>query len=598
MAVATIVTEQRRLADQQAVVARFGTRALSGEPPMQLIRDAVTEIVATLGVDIAGIAIDDGHPVGLPMAASYGLPDEGLETLRIPRGPQSFTGFVLDSAEPVAVPDVRTDARFSVFKGLRSTTRSAAGVRMETGAQVYGTITVASHRYRRFSEEDLNFLGSVANVLAAALDADRSARDLRRAALHDPLTGLPNRVLLDDRLQLALTLAARSHTRVGVLVCDLDRFKVVNDTLGHTAGDQVLVEVATRMREAVRDGDTVSRMGGDEFVVVCPDVTTEREVTAVADRIVACLQAPFAVGQSVAHTGVSIGIAMSQPFLRETSDHLIRDADIAAYRAKNRGRGRYEIFDSHLRAQAIVRLGLEADLHQAVRRREFRLLYQPIRAAGDGRMLGVEALLRWRHPERGTLGPADFLDIAEESGLIVPIGAWVLEEALRQTARWTASGGWHGRWTAVNLSTRQTLRANGLDPSTLHLEVTESMLADDPGAITALDHLHAKGVHIAIDDFGTGYSSLGYLRRIPVDTIKIDRSFIANIDRSEQDATIVTAIIAMAHALDLEVTAEGVERREQLDVLSRLGCDAVQGYYLARPLAAADICGELIGAST
>jgi EAL domain-containing protein (putative c-di-GMP-specific phosphodiesterase class I) len=192
----------------------------------------------------------------------------------------------------------------------------------------------------------------------------------------------------------------------------------------------------------------------------------------------------------------------------------------------------------------------------------------------------------------------------------VPIGAWVLEEALRQTARWTASGGWHGRWTAVNLSTRQladsrlaahaleTLRANGLDPSTLHLEVTESMLADDPGAITALDHLHAKGVHIAIDDFGTGYSSLGYLRRIPVDTIKIDRSFIANIDRSEQDATIVTAIIAMAHALDLEVTAEGVERREQLDVLSRLGCDAVQGYYLARPLAAADICGELIGAST
>jgi diguanylate cyclase (GGDEF)-like protein len=395
-----------------------------------------------------------------------------------------------------------------------------------------------------------------------------------------------------------------------VLVCDLDRFKVVNDTLGHTAGDQVLVEVATRMREAVRDGDTVSRMGGDEFVVVCPDVTTEREVTAVADRIVACLQAPFAVGQSVAHTGVSIGIAMSQPFLRETSDHLIRDADIAAYRAKNRGRGRYEIFDSHLRAQAIVRLGLEADLHQAVRRREFRLLYQPIRAAGDGRMLGVEALLRWRHPERGTLGPADFLDIAEESGLIVPIGAWVLEEALRQTARWTASGGWHGRWTAVNLSTRQladsrlaahaleTLRANGLDPSTLHLEVTESMLADDPGAITALDHLHAKGVHIAIDDFGTGYSSLGYLRRIPVDTIKIDRSFIANIDRSEQDATIVTAIIAMAHALDLEVTAEGVERREQLDVLSRLGCDAVQGYYLARPLAAADICGELIGAST
>jgi EAL domain-containing protein (putative c-di-GMP-specific phosphodiesterase class I) len=351
-------------------------------------------------------------------------------------------------------------------------------------------------------------------------------------------------------------------------------------------------------------------MGGDEFVVVCPDVASEREVTAVADRLVACLQAPFAVGQSVAHTGVSIGIAMSQPFLRETSDHLIRDADIAAYRAKGRGRGRYEIFDSHLRAQAIVRLGLESDLHQALRRREFRLLYQPIRSTTDGRMLGVEALLRWRHPERGTLGPAEFLDIAEESGLIVPIGAWVLEEALRQTARWTASGDWRGRWTAVNLSTRQladprlathalaTLAANGLDPSTLHLEVTESMLADDPGAISALDRLHTQGVRIAIDDFGTGYSSLAYLRRIPVDTIKIDRSFIANIDRSEQDETIVTAIIAMAHALDLDVTAEGVERREQLDTLERLGCDAVQGYYLARPLAAEDICHEVLASAS
>jgi diguanylate cyclase (GGDEF)-like protein/PAS domain S-box-containing protein len=609
MAVATLVTEQRRLADQQAAVARFGTRALSGEAPMQLIRDAVTEIVATLGVDAAGITIDDGHPEGLPMAASHGLPDEGLAAVRIPRGPQSFTGFVLNSPEPVSVPDVAADRRFTMFKAMRGKARSVAGVRLESGAQVYGTITVGSHRYRRFSEEDLNFLGSVANVLAAALDADRSARDLRRAALHDPLTGLPNRVLLDDRLQLALALAARAHTRVGVLVCDLDRFKVVNDTLGHTAGDVVLIEVAKRMGEAVRPGDTVSRMGGDEFVVVCPDVTTERELTLVADRIVACLRAPFAVGQAMAHTGVSIGIALSQPYLRETSDHLIRDADIAAYRAKGRGRGRYEIFDTHLRAQAIVRLGLEADLHQAVRRREFRLLYQPIRSTTDGRMLGVEALLRWRHPERGTLAPADFLDIAEESGLIVPIGGWVLEEALRQTARWTAAGDWRDRWTAVNLSTRQladtrlathaleALSANGLHPSTLHLEVTESMLADDPGAISALDRLHSHGVRIAIDDFGTGYSSLAYLRRIPVDTIKIDRSFIANIDRSGQDATIVTAIIAMAHALDLDVTAEGVERREQLDVLERLGCDAVQGYFLARPLAAEDICHEVPTAS-
>jgi diguanylate cyclase (GGDEF)-like protein len=483
-------------------------------------------------------------------------------------------------------------------------------VRMESGAHVYGAITVGSNRDRHFNDDDLHFLASLANVTAAALDADRSARDLRRAALHDPLTGLPNRVLLDDRLQLALALAARSHTRVGVLVCDLDRFKVVNDTLGHSAGDLVLIEAAQRMTEAVRSGDTVSRMGGDEFVVVCPDVSSEREVTAVADRLTACLRTPFAVGQAIAYTGVSIGIAMSQPFLRETPDDLVRDADIAAYRAKRRGRGRYEIFDSHLRAQATVRLSLEADLHEAVRQREFRLLYQPIRATDDGRLQGVEALLRWRHPERGTLCPADFLDIAEESGLIVPIGTWVLEEALHQTARWAAAGLWRGRWTAVNLSTRQladprlashaidTLHRNGLDPSALHLEVTESVLADDdPGAITALEQLNAHGVRIAIDDFGTGYSSLAYLRRIPVDTIKIDRSFIANIDRSGQDATIVTAIIAMAHALDLDVIAEGVERPEQRDVLRRLGCDAMQGFLLARPLNPLDIEHEVLRAA-
>ena len=609
MAVATLVTEQRRLADQQAVVARFGTRALSGESPMPLIRDAVAEIVATLGVDIAGIAIDDGHPEGLPMAASHGLPNEGTETVRIPRGPQSFTGFVLDSPEPVSVADVEADTRFTVFRGVQGAARSAAGVRLESGAQVYGTITVASHRYRQFSEEDLNFLGSVANVLAAALDADRSARDLRRAALHDPLTGLPNRVLLDDRLQLALALAARAHTRVGVARL---RPRPLQGRQRHPRPHR-------RRPRAHRGGQANARSGADRRHRQ-PDGRRR-----VRRRVPRRHQRTGADRGGRPDRGLPPGSLRRRPgdgSHRREHRHRhvpavppgdvrppIRDADIAAYRAKGRGRGRYEIFDTHLRAQAIVRLGLEADLHQAVRRREFRLLYQPIRSTADGRMLGVEALLRWRHPERGTLGPADFLDLAEESGLIVPIGAWVLEEALRQTARWTASGDWTGRWTAVNLSTRQladarlathaleTLSANGLDPSTLHLEVTESMLADDPGAISALDRLHSEGVRIAIDDFGTGYSSLAYLRRIPVDTIKIDRSFIANIDRSGQDATIVTAIIAMAHALDLDVTAEGVERKEQLDVLERLGCDAVQGYFLARPTAAEDICREVLATS-
>jgi diguanylate cyclase (GGDEF)-like protein/PAS domain S-box-containing protein len=427
--------------------------------------------------------------------------------------------------------------------------------------------------------------------------------DIRYQALHDSLTGLPNRTQVLDHLEQARTLSGK---RVAVLLLDLDRFKLVNDSFGHAAGDALLVEIAPRLREALRPGDIIGRLGGDEFVVLLEDVAEEQVAVDVAERIVAALRRPFLLEGIEHFVTVSIGIALAGGE-RTVAGALIRDADAALYRAKDRGRGRYEVFDRAMRIRTLERLSLENDLRRALEGEQLRVHYQPLVALRDRTIVGLEALVQWEHPKRGLVGPLEFIPVAEESGLIGPIGEWVLHEACRQACEWhAASPDAAPLAVAVNLSVRQitqrdlsgmvarTLRDTGLGPQSLCLEITESVILDDSDAANqALRALLALGVRMVLDDFGTGYSSLGYLTRLPIDGLKIDRSFVKRLGVSERSTAIVTAIVRMAAALSMEVTAEGVETARQIEELQRLGCHYAQGFHFAHPLPAAEIAEVL-----
>ncbi|WP_334141201.1 PAS domain S-box protein [Rhabdothermincola sp.] len=419
---------------------------------------------------------------------------------------------------------------------------------------------------------------------------------LTHQATHDPLTGLPNRTLLLDRLTMALARARRHHRRLVVLFLDLDHFKVVNDSLGHGLGDQLLVAISERLQATVRPGDTIARFGGDEFVVLCEDLVDRKDAIAIAERLISALDGPFSTDDNEVFVGVSIGLAFPE---EPTADPetLIRDADAAMYQAKQRGRGRWVVFDSTMRAHAIDRLDIESALRRALERRELRVFYQPVVCLASGTISGVEALVRWEHPERGMLSPGEFIGVAEETGLIVPIGAWVLEQACRQVQRWRAQTPSLERLgVSVNLSGRQlghpevvdevatVLTSTGIDPALVEIEITESVLMDDVEmSHETLGRLKQLGVKLAVDDFGTGYSSLSYLRRFPVDLLKVDRSFVHGLGRDPGDSAIVTAIITLAHTLGLQAVAEGVETADQLAELRQLGCDRAQGFHIARP---------------
>ncbi len=433
-------------------------------------------------------------------------------------------------------------------------------------------------------------------------------RRLAHQATHDPLTGLPNRALLLDRLGMALARARRHHRRTAVLFADLDHFKVVNDSLGHSLGDRLLVEVAERLTEALRPQDTVARFGGDEFVVLCEDLHDQHDAAAIAERIIDAISGPFGFAETEVYIGASIGIAFPDDVDVEP-ETFIRDADAAMYQAKERGRGRWVVFDNAMRANAVDRLDIENALRRSIERRELRVHYQPVVSIATGHIVGVEALLRWEHPERGLLLPGEFIGIAEETGLIVPIGAWVLEQACRQVHRWEASLPDRPKLSvAVNLSGRQlshpglvddvaaVIGATGVDPGQVELEITESVLMDDVEmSADTLGRLKQLGVRLSVDDFGTGYSSLSYLRRFPVDLLKVDRSFVDGLGSDPSDSAIVEAIITLAHTLGLEAVAEGVETEAQLAELRLRSCDLAQGYLLARPAAGDLIAETLVG---
>jgi diguanylate cyclase (GGDEF)-like protein/PAS domain S-box-containing protein len=427
-------------------------------------------------------------------------------------------------------------------------------------------------------------------------------------AQHDSLTDLPNRLMLNDRLAQAIALGRRHRHKLALLYLDVDRFKHINDSLGHAVGDRLLQSVAQRVLSCVRSSDAVSRQGGDEFVILLSEVTHAQDAAVSAEKILLALRAPHRIDEHDLHITGSIGI-VTYPDDGTDSETLLKNADFAMYHAKDSGRDTYQFFKLDMNARAMERQSLERDLRHAIERQELALHYQPKINLETGAIIGVEALLRWRHPQRGLVPPAQFIPIAEECGLIVPIGRWVLREACRQTRAWQQAGLAPTR-IAINISAvelrardfvagvRATLRESGLESHYLELELTETFLLQDPNSTaTVLEALKDMGVQLALDDFGTGYSSLSYLRRFPIDTLKIDRSFVGDLTTDADDASIVRAMISMGTSLHMQVVAEGVQTAEQLAFLREQGCTEGQGYYFSQPVPAGEVA-RLLGYSS
>ena len=445
-----------------------------------------------------------------------------------------------------------------------------------------------------------------------------SQTDITEGKVSDPLTGLPNRLLFIDRVgRLVKHTKRRKDQLFAVLFLDLDGFKMINDSMGHQIGDQLLLGVASRLEKCLRVSDTVARLGetftvarlgGDEFTVLLDDIKDPGDAKRAAERMMKALASPFILGGKEVFTSVSIGIALSNPGYEQAED-VLRDADTAMYRAKSLGKGRYEVFDADMRARVMARLQLETDLRHALERGEFRNFYQPIVALASCDIAGFEALLRWQHPTRGLLAPIEFIPVAEETGLIRELGWWNLREACRQISVWRASFIAHPYLTiSVNLSAKQFLQPNLVEdirkllvelevpPEALRLEITEStVMADPSAAVEMLEKIKSLGIHLAIDDFGTGYSSLSYLHRFPLDTLKIDRSFISGMGDQGEGIEIARTILPMANNLRLDVVAEGIETVQQVSLLKKLQCKYGQGYYFSRPLSAEGIATLLAG---
>jgi diguanylate cyclase (GGDEF)-like protein len=449
----------------------------------------------------------------------------------------------------------------------------------------------------RIVRRQVDTLEQVVSARTQGLEA--ANKQLRHLATHDALTGLPNRVLLDDRLTQAIVHSQRNGHPFALLMVDLDRFKLINDSLGHRAGDELLQETARRLTGVARAIDTIARTGGDEFVMIMNPIAAREDAELVAQRVIEALKPTMRIAGVDIHTSPSIGIAF-YPADGSTIETLIARADAAMYCAKQRGRNNAQCFAPGMDTQSQDKVRLESDLHEAIALKQFELDYQPKVDVKSGAVHSVEALIRWRHPQRGLISPNDFIPLAEDSGLIGPIGQWVVTEACRQAKAWQRAGLPPVRM-AVNLSAsqfrqsnllatiRQALHEAELDPSYLEVELTESAVMTDPEeSVTILEQLSKMGVLVSVDDFGTGYSSMSYLRRFPIDKLKIDRGFISEIMTRPEDASIVRAIVSLAHSLRLKVVAEGVETGDQLEFLKTLGCDQYQGFHFSTPVSAAD----------
>ena len=597
---------ERRLASQRQLLAITERLLLTRDRSavFEAIADTLAKVVPhdTLTIYL----VDREHECLVPILARDPYAEAILATR--PALSSGITGDVIRKGEAELINDAINDPRTIHVPGTPQDDDESlivAPVRSPNG--VIGALNL----YRvgnRFDEEDLDLVRLFANHVAIALENAAINERLIDAALTDPLTGLPNRRLFTDRVEHALARRERSAARVAVLFLDLDRFKLVNDGLGHAAGDAALQGVGARLRASLRSSDTVARLGGDEFGVLLEEVGSADEAVRTAQRILTGLAEPLEIsGRAVSLRG-SIGLALDRSDNPVGADEMLRDADTAMYRAKANGRGRVAVFEESMLAHQLARLELDNELRDAIDLDQLVLHYQPIVDLETGRVVEVEALVRWQHPTRGLLGPDDFIDLSEETGHIVRIGAWVVRQACHQAREWQlARRSGRSVRLSVNASAREMVESTfednvlaaladtGLPPASLTLEITESMLlADETAAIATLRRLRARGVRIVIDDFGTGYSALSYLNQLPVDGLKIDRSFVHGLGIEREKTAIVRATIAFARGLGLFVTAEGVETAAQLRQLMALHCNLGQGFWFARPIDAAAMAQVLV----
>ncbi len=599
------ITERRRVEEalqarvrQQAAVAKLGQQALESRNFSELMNAAVALVAQTLEVEHCKVLELLPGGDNLLLRAHVGGKEGYSGHATLASGKESQAGYTLLSREPVIVEDLREETRFSPsLLPHEQDVVSGVSVIIQPQAGPFGVLGAHTTRRRTFTQDDVNFLQAIANAIATAIERERAEEQLHYGAFHDPLTGLPNRRLFMDRLGQALKRTDRKGSNIAILFLDLDNFKVINDSLGHEAGDCLLVQVGRRMRATLRCEDTLARLGGDEFAILLEGVTSPNDVVGLAQRIAQEFREPSVVDGRKVFTAISVGIAIGASG-RERPEELLRNADVAMYRAKEKDGTGYQLFDPSMHVQMLRRLDLENELRRAIEQDELTVHYQPRVCLETGAVFGFEALVRWEHPGHGLMPPIDFIPLAEETGLIVHVGRWVLREACRQTREWQKlRPSCRDLSVSVNLSPKQfhqpdliedltqILRDTELDPCHLELEITESAVAQEPGiAKRTLQKLKDLGVRIAVDDFGTGYSSLSRLKYLPIDTLKIDRSFVSTLGEDAEDEVLISAMLSLGTGLSLEVVAEGVETPLQAAHLRNLGCTRAQGYLFSRPL--------------
>jgi len=583
------ITERKQFEDaiidngkRQGLIARLGRKALESGPLQELFEMATQVACEGLQVSHAALFGFDAGAGSAALQAGPGFPDAVAGTrFEYAAGPAS--------AERLA--------RWGADLLGRQAAGSSIEVCIVCRDRLYGALCVYAPEERTFQEHEDGFLNALANILATAIEREDAKNRLTYLAQYDALTGLPNRHRLASCLEDAIAGAAARGQRAGVMFIDLDRFKSVNDMMGHSVGDELLAQASRRLQDCTRAGDVVARLGGDEFAVVLPQLAGPADAEAVAQRIVEALARPFMLQGQQLFVSASVGIA-GYPEDGASASALLKSADTAMYSAKNSGRNNYRFFLAEMHETATRRLQIETDLHLALERGEFELHYQPKLRLDSGAVSGFEALLRWRHPERGLVSPLEFISILEDTGMILPVGEWVIADVCRQLREWSATLD-QVPPVAINLSARQLAHAGlpetvraivaaaGIDPRLLEFELTESMLMADPeAAVAILSDLKAQGMRLSVDDFGTGYSSLAYLKRFPLDALKIDRTFVRDLPADSDDAAITKAVISLAHSLNLKVVAEGVETVGHLRALEAYQCDEIQGYYISKPLPA------------
>lgn len=577
-----------------------------------IMQRVVADAAKAVGVDGASIGLFEDDSFIIPYA--YNLPQE-LVNQRLAAGDVKVAYYAASVRDVIVFPDVLTDERLNIRFWRKFNVRALVVAPLMVRGKVIGAFSFYCIKTKVVcSAEYADFARKLASSISLALEnahlfdeRKQIEEEMRRMAQHDALTGLPNRRLFAEILAIEFAQARRHRSKLAVLFLDLDRFKEVNDTLGHEAGDRLLKKVADRFRRTIREADTVARIGGDEFNMILADISRAEDVSDIALKIVASLREPIVLDGHELHVTTSVGISI-YPDDSEEIETLLRYADIAMYHAKENGRNTFRFYNPSINTRSIERIKLESWLRQTIKREELVVYYQPQVDIKSGKVCYAEALVRWNHPDRGLLEPKDFLPLAEETGFITSIDEWVLRTACSRTAAWKKTG-LNAFCVTVNLSARRfqspdlvdmitsVLEETGVAPDCLDLEVTESTaMSNVERSASQLRDLRGMGIHISIDDFGTGYSSLNYLKKLPIERLKIDKSFIHDIARDADDRAIVSAVTAMAHSMKLKVTAEGVETEEQLSFLKMTGCDEMQGFLFSKPVPAEQF-EELIAAT-